>query len=273
MARSLGCLIKRGFVNCVLAATHHDPDGRLIDQTKRVMPALRRLFSGIAVHATDVTDTSGLDLLAAQGARVRRAPSAGHLLLGRARRGAVEHGLGLGAPHMLFCDLDRALHWAEFYPEELAQIVGRLAEADCTVLGRTPRAYASHPHTQRDTEQIVNDVFARVSGRHWDITAAARGFSRRAAEAIVAGCHEDSVGTDGAWPLFLAGSGAFSLDYAATEGLEFETPDRFEDQVTVLGGVEAWVARLDSDVREWALRLEIAQAEVAALLPYAPQQL
>ena len=65
------------------------------------------------------------------------------------------------------------------------------------------RAFASHPRIQRDTEAIVNTVYASVSGHAWDVTAAARGISRRAAAAILAGCDEQSVGTDVAWPLFL----------------------------------------------------------------------
>jgi hypothetical protein len=255
-------------MQCVLATTHHDPDGRLIDQSVRMLPILKRIFFGIAVHATNVTHERGLAVLATAGALVRRAPSAGHLLLGRARRGAVEFALELDAPFMLFCDLDRVLHWAEFYPDELAATVQSIANADFTVLGRTTRAFESHPRTQRDTEAIVNDVFARISHQRWDITAAARGLSRCAATAIVTGCHEDSVGTDAAWPLFISHTTDFRCDYLATEGLEFETADRYADQVAELGGMDAWIGWLDNDAREWALRLEIARAEVAAMLPY-----
>jgi hypothetical protein len=64
----------------------------------------------------------------------------------------------------------------------LAQVARRVTEYDFTVLGRTPRAFDSHPRIQRDTESIVNHVFGLVSGQTWDVTAAARGLSRRAAE-------------------------------------------------------------------------------------------
>ena len=158
------------------------------------------------------------------------------------------------------------LHWAEYHPDELADTVHSLPSAECMVIGRTDRAFASHPRTQRDTEAIVNGVFAQVSGKTWDVTAAARGLSRRAANAIIAGCAEESVGTDAAWPLFLARAGNFTLGYHATEGMEFETPDRYLDQVAELGSVAAWIQRLDNDVHEWVLRLEIARSEVAAML-------
>lgn len=253
---------------CILAATHHDPDGRLSTQFVRVLPILRAVFTGIAVLATDSTDAASLTSMKGAGILVRQTPSVGHVLLGRARRGAVQAGLELAGDQLLFCDLDRMLHWAEYHPNELFEVVDSLPQFDCMVLGRTDRAFDSHPRTQRDTEAIVNRVFAQVSGKPWDVTAAARGLSRRAALALLAGCPEESVGTDTAWPLFLLQSGAFKVGYCATEGMEFETPDRFGDQVAELGSVQAWIDRLDGDVREWVLRLEIARSEVAAMLEF-----
>jgi hypothetical protein len=254
-----------------LAATHHDPEGRMVAQIDRMLPALRRIFAAIAIHATDETPDAHLGALRAAGALIQRAPTEGHAWIGRARRGAVALGLQHPGSHMLFCDLDRALHWAEFYQAELVETAAWLAAHDFTVLGRTPRAFASHPQTQRDTESIVNAVFARASGELWDITAAARGLSRAAAQAIVDGCDEASVGTDAAWPLFLMRRGGLRLSYRETEGLEFETLDRYEDQAEALGGRDAWMARLDGSIREWALRLDIARAEVAAMAPYQGQ--
>jgi hypothetical protein len=257
-------------VPVVLAATHHDPEGRLYGQTLRVLPRLARHFAGIAIQTTHASQQRSLDLLAGAGALIQQeaAESSSLVLLGHARRTALELGLRLYAPAMLFCDFDRALHWAEYYPDELARVVSRLGEYDMTVLGRTERAFASHPRIQRDTEAIANTVFASVSRYGWDVTAAARGISRQAAEAILAGCHEPSVGTDLAWPLFLQRRGGFTLGYRATEGLEFETADRYADQVVAAGGVHAWMARLDADPQRWVERLDVARAEVAAATPY-----
>jgi hypothetical protein len=259
-------------VSCILAATHHDPESRLYDQTVRMLPALTQRFNGIAIQTTHASQQRSLDLLAGAGALIEReaAPESSSLvLLGQARRAALEMGLRLNAPAILFCDFDRVLHWAEYYPDELARVVAQLGENDMTVLGRSERAFASHPRVQRDTEAIVNTVFASVSHCDWDVTAAARGLSRRAAEAILEGCHEQSVGTDVAWPLFLQRHGGFTLGYCVTEGLEFETADRYGDQVAAAGGVHAWMAQLDADPQRWAERLEVARAEVTAAVPYA----
>jgi hypothetical protein len=255
----------------VLAATHHDPDGRLYAQTARVLPLLVRMFDMIAVQATHATEERAIALLSSAGARVRR-ETTDHLIgldvLGRARRAAVEWALDQGAPTILFCDFDRALHWAEYYPDELAHVAARLAGNDFTVLGRTARAFATHPRIQRDTEAVVNHVYATVSGRGWDVTAAARGLSRRGAAAILAGCPDESIGTDVSWPLFIDRAGGLTLGYMATEGLEFETADRYTDEVAAAGGLERWIAQLDADPRRWIERLELARIEVAAALPY-----
>ena len=39
-------------MSCTLAATHHDPEGRLYDQAARVLPVLTRVFRGLAIQAT-----------------------------------------------------------------------------------------------------------------------------------------------------------------------------------------------------------------------------
>jgi hypothetical protein len=257
-------------MNIVLAATHHDPEGRLYEQSVRVLPALTNIFDGLAIYTTPATQERSLALLAEHGALVGREPSgqpSGLQTLGRGRRGALALGLELGGPAILFCDFDRALHWAECYPAELADVVARAAAHDLTVLGRTSRAFESHPRTQRDTEAIVNQVYATISGRDWDVTAAARGLTRRAAEAILDGCLDETIGTDVSWPLFAARAG-LSLGYVVTEGLEFETADRHAVEIAAAGGLERWMAQLDANPRRWVERLEIARIEVEAALPY-----
>lgn len=256
----------------VLASTQHDPDGRLNDQLARALPALTRIFGGLAIQATYASHPGALDALRAAGALVRQETSEefnGFARLGGTRRAALELALKLDAAAILFCDFDRALHWAEFYPAELAHVAAEIGVRDFTVLGRTTRAFATHPRIQRDTEAIINHVFATVSGREWDVTAAARGIGRRAAAALLAGCPDQSIGTDVSWPLFLQRAGGFSVGFLATEGLEFETADRFADQIAAVGGLDRWIAQLDASPQQWAMRLELARIEVESAVPYS----
>ena len=261
-------------MNVSLAIIHADPQERLHAQIKRIAPVLADIFDGIAVRASAITSQRSLERFAAAGAHIYQDPldrADGWSKIGLARRDAIRLALQLDCPFILYCDSDRILHWAERYPQELTDVVARLSEFDFTVLGRTPRAFATHPRMQRDTEAIVNHIFATFSGRPWDVTAAARGLSRRAAEAILDGCFDEEVSTDVSWPVFLQGRDGFAQGYLETNGLEFETADRFEDKVTAAGGLAQWLAQLDADPRRWVQRLEMARVEVEAMLPYMTQ--
>jgi hypothetical protein len=254
-----------------LAIPYHDPPGELTGQLERLLPWLTRHFAGIAVNASPEANRASLALLAKAGAQIEqeeRSFTNGVAQMGKIRRAVVDLALRLGASWVFYCDGDRLLHWVEHYPVELAGLLQRLPDYDCTVYGRTPRAFATHPRIQTATESLINEVYAAISGKAWDVTAAARGLSAQAARALVAGCHEDSFGVDAVWPLFLQQAGGFSLTEIQTEGLEFETAGQYLSEVATAGGEAAWKQRLDADAQRWAFRLNIARIEVEAMIPY-----
>jgi hypothetical protein len=259
-------------MSVALAVIQYDPQGLLFDQTARVLPQLQEVFTDIAVYANVATAPHLLDDLRQRNVHVRaEAVEEGFSVIGKFRRAAVNLALQGPCPFIIYCDFDRILHWMEFYPAELRAVTQQITHYDFTILGRTPRAFATHPRIQRDTEAIINHVFERVSDRTWDTGTGARGLSRRAAEAIVTGCLDDQISNDVTWPLCLEQRGGFMLGYLETEGLEFETPDRFPAEVARAGGVAQWSEQLDDDPQHWAARLELARIEVAAMLPYARQ--
>ena len=255
-----------------LATTYHDPRGVLYPQLARLLPTLMGHFAAIAVDASPELHPPTLALLREQGIalsqQARPLSHDGVPHLGKARRDAVRLALQQDTPFVMYCDGDRMLHWLDHYPAELASVLDALTQYDFTILGRTPRAFASHPRVQSETEAIINQLYTALSGHGWDITAAARGFSRSAAQAIVDGCHDDTLGVDAAWPLFLQTQGNFQLGYIETEGLEFETAAQQPVAVATAGGVEAWRATLDRDPQAWAFRLSVARIEVESMLPY-----
>jgi hypothetical protein len=257
-------------MNVSLAVTYHDPQGRLYDQIVRTLPRLMDIFGGVAVRASGIAYPPALETFTRLGAQVKQAMFSGTgAKIGQARREALALALSLDLPFILYCDCDRALHWAEQYPQELAEVAARICGIDFTVLGRTPRAFDSHPRTQRDTEAIINEVYARVSGNAWDVGAASRGLSRRAAAAILEHCPDVEISTDVSWPLFIQQQKIFSQNYLATEGLEFETADAFPAEVAGAGNYWQWLAQLDADPGRWAERLDLARVEVEAMIPFA----
>ncbi|MCP5101380.1 MAG: hypothetical protein GY943_38020 [Chloroflexi bacterium] len=255
----------------VLTVTYHDPDGKLFELMETAVPILATLFDGMVVNASEFAFEPTLSVWKAHGAIIKRRPAGsdkGFAQLGQYRREAVQFALETGADFIMFNDGDRVAHWAMNYPDELKQTIQTIIQYDFTVLGRTERAFAAHPRVQTDTEELVNRQFGVVSGLPWDVTAAARGLSRRAATAIVDGNREDSVGVDAAWPLFLQAQGGYTLGYVETEGLEFETADQATADIAAAGSESAWKTQLDADPRRWIFRLNAARVEIEAMLSY-----
>ncbi len=256
-----------------LATTHHDPEQRMDRLTLDLLPALRQVYPYIALIITP--DTPLAPALAQMPTlHLHCLPAdfpGGMQNLGRVRRMVVEQAFALAPTisHIHLCDFDRILHWVAYYRDELQEVVAQIPLYDVTVLGRTARAFASHPRTQRDTEQIINHVFALASGRAWDVTAAARGLSRRASNYLVQHCADATVGIDCSWVLCALRHPELTHTYRETEGLEFETPDRYPAEIAAAGGVAAWVATLDAHPQQWLHRTQVAALEIESITRWA----
>jgi hypothetical protein len=250
----------------VLAATHDDPDDSMVTQARRVVPRLREIYADVFVLATPRTGSRTIALCEELGVRCdREREQAGIDTLGLVRLDTVRRA-ARDDSWIHLCDWDRILHWAEFYPDELRDVVDAITRHDLLILGRTQRAWLTHPRVQRDTEGIVNHAFGLAFGQPLDVTAASRGLSRRALESLLAlPTPEPTVGNDCAWPLHLARNPELVIGYAATEGLEWETPDRYADEIMAAGGLDSWIAAFDADPARWEFRLQLALHEVAAI--------
>ena len=245
-----------------LVSTIHDPHDRELAQAHRVLPVLHATYARIVLLASAATSVRSVQELRAAGVLVveRQEHEPGTLeSLGSVRRAALAAGLRREATYIHLCDWDRALHWAESYPDELRDVVHAMQRHDCLILGRTARAFATHPRVQRDTESIINHCFGLVWGSPLDVTAASRGLSRRAAERLVAECDEPTIGNDCVWPLFLARRAKLAVGYMQVEGLEWETPDRFTHEIAAAGGFGSWLADHDADLARWANRPRLAE--------------
>ncbi len=231
-----------------------------------MLPVLLEIYDGIVVCASAGTTERSVRELRAAGVQIDDERSSATLAtLGDVRRHTLALALEHAVSHIHLCDWDRIIHWGDFYPDELREVVAAIPGYACLILGRTERAFNTHPRVQRDTEQLINHCFGLAWGQELDVTAASRGLSRPAAELIVTQCDEMTIGNDCVWPLFLARQNGTVIGYVRTEGLEWETPDRFGDEIAAAGGLDSWLADHDADVGRWAMRLELARIEVDAL--------
>ncbi len=258
------------FHSVTLAMTVHQPDDRLAAQVTSYLPVLSARYAALIAFCSQTTHSSILNLLRQQAVQVEveeEEPS-GIQGVGEARRRTIRLGLAAGTSHLQMCDFDRALHWIAHFPQELEKVIADIPNYDLLVLGRTNRAWATHPPYQRDTEPLFNKVFALVAGLPWDIGAGSRGLSRLAAETLLEISQEPTVGVDAEWPLLLLKREGLRIGHRLCEGLEFETADRYGPEIEAAGGYRAWEEKISSDPRRWVFRFRVALLIAEAAVRY-----
>ncbi len=247
-----------------LVCTTYDPTGRVLAlATPDRMALLRATFEQVVVVCGLPTSSNAESLLGAFGVEVRRRDCQ-RLGLYRA---AVQAGIER-ADHFMYVDFDRVLHWSASYPDELRAMAAILKGADFTLLGRTPRAFNTHPACQRLTEGPVNALAQYLFPKHppIDLFGASWGLSRAAANILISAKLDDDSSFYAAWPALLWRASVAS-DYVATEGLEWETPDFFAHDVERMG-LTGWLATFES-AEQWQQRVTMAAEWVRVLLAIA----
>ncbi|MEA2594759.1 MAG: hypothetical protein QOF01_1228 [Thermomicrobiales bacterium] len=246
-------------------STVHDPAGRLLtalDERGDCVGSYRRIH----VAVTDATDPRVSERLRARDAIVEIRPPGS---VGAAMRSVLGAAVTAGHAAYFYCDLDRWLHWAGSFPDELDGLPGLLAARWSTAwyvcIGRTARAFATHPPVQRAAEAATNRALSLAARRRLDATAGACWLSREGAKLVLAGSTEQTKATDLEWPALILKEDRRRLGGVTLEGLEFETAEFHGPEVAAAGGIAAWL-RLAYDRPEvWRDRLRLAADSVDAL--------
>ncbi len=173
-------------------------------------------------------------------------------------------GLASGAEHLHLCDFDRALHWMARFPDEVHAMLADVPLYDFLIMGRSARAWETHPPVQKVTEDLTNLVFAKIYGEEVDIAGGSRGLSRQAARLLSIHSREETVGVDGEWPILLKRFPELKRGYRAYDGLEFETADERQDEIAAAGGQAAWEEKVLDSPEAWLLRIEVTHDTIAA---------
>lgn len=256
-----------------LATLFHDPEARLAYLTKKYGAKITSLFIDCFVVSDLATESDGrsLEPLIKAGMTVVEKPEKHANEIGTGRRlalkAAVKDGVG---EYIFYCDFDRLLHWIWRYPEELKRVLkNEVGKFDCTAVGRTERAFKTHPIEQREPEAATNEVIAKTVGLpKLDVTTGAFIFNWSTAVAILktykekASLFSSLSITDTEWPMTAHLLGK-TVGMIETEGLEFETPDAYRKEIAKLG-YEEWLIQHFTE-KEKAYRWSIANESIAAI--------
>ncbi len=259
----------------VLLGTVHDPEGCIAALLPTDLPLLQRHYARIFAICGMATLPSTIEALRRHGVTV----ISGDDIPINARPYALSVMASHAEwEHVHLCDFDSALHWAKCWPDELDRVNATIAAYDFLLLGRTARAMATLPDAQRETERLINLLFARTTTggvgfslrplaqaeadttdvseeRLMDLCTGAWGFSRRGIVVLHAQSRVTDIGFHAEWPLIARATPELRCAYLPCEGLEYETADRYADQIVAAGGIDAWHARRNADIHQWQQRI------------------
>jgi hypothetical protein len=248
-----------------LVSTLHDPAERMRGALDRHGRCLSR-YAAAYVAATETTDRRLIEAVRSLGASVALHPPG---VPGTAQRAALAAAVAAGHASFLCCDFDRWLHWLDRYPDELADLPTRLTARRpapwLVCLGRTARAFRTHPPVQQAAEAATNRALSLAAGRRLDATAGASWLSRPGAALVLAGSVETTKAVDLEWPALVLRADRRRLAGVRTEGLEFETAGFYANEIAAAGGLAAWMAQIYDRPEVWRDRLRLAADSVAAL--------
>lgn len=246
--------MRPGAAPVVLASTFHDPEGALVGDIRRFLPALRRRYAAIRVASSPPTAASVRRALDRAGVDAGTPRSN---LRGPLYRRCLRAALECAPARVHYLDFDRALHWMRSAPQEIDALLRRVAAEELVLVGRTERAHRSHQRALFATEAIVNRLLATRLGYEGRVDFLAPSFVATTEHTALLLRRSRALGAGiyGEWAALVATMGV-APGYVECRGLDWETPDRARRAVQRIGLV-AWRAQYDTP-REWALRRQLA---------------
>lgn len=241
-----------------LATTFH-PRGET-GRLERMYPQLQALYDHIIVSLPPVAEPEDVE-------QVKALPGVVAFVNDEWPKGrymAIKAAAETGADYVQYADMDRLLHWFETRPDELRQTVDCIRQSEYLVIGRTDAAWATHPQAMIQTEAIINRVFSTLLGQEMDFGAGSKGLSRAATEYLVQHAAQDrALGADTEWAVLLYHAG-FRVEGILVDGLDWEIPDRYQEQAADSDRQQAMIASYDNNAERWSFRVGVAMQIVEA---------
>lgn len=250
-------------MNVTLACTWR-PRGE-VPRFQQILPELERVYESIMIAIPpDIAAEDVQPMREQRHVTVIESPK-----VGWGRYVTIQQALKTSPSHIHYADLDRLLHWIEVKPQEWPPTLDAIQKTDCLIIGRTEQAFKTHPQALQQTEKIINAVASYLLGQLGDIGGGMRGLSQQAAQYLMRHNTPKSFG-DADWPISLHRAGC-AVDYLELDGNEWESPDRYRQQVADPDTRRRVAEAYDQDVQSWARRVETALEIVQQALAAAQQ--
>lgn len=244
-----------------LAAPFHNTDGSLLTPQNKASKILKSIFDTINVTLTTQSDGRVFRDLEYEGVNVQRREQTSDV--GDRYRASLQLALEDPISYLLLIDFDRAIHWALNFEDELRAVVEDLKSSEgFTSMVRSERAFETHPQTQRETEKAVNTIASEIAGRRVDILSGAYGMDQETASLLVKEISKSDFGFFGEL-LAIPVKNKIKINTLEVEGLEWETPDQYKNQINKIGYTQ-WLNNFQS-LEEWEKRLTLAFEAGSAL--------
>lgn len=204
----------------ILMATVHDPSGQLLSSCDGLGEKLQQLFSEVYLCVSDVTHQEVIHQVSNQFKRVKVIPKNG---AADARRQVLSYALTTKQSpcNLMYCDFDRVITWLNTNPEELHQLVNHKEKIDYMIVGRTDKAFSTHPLSWQETERVTNFVASKFFDiENLDVTAGAAILSDEVGKII--NSQSIHTHTDCEWPKLVVDNGGI-LSHIKVDGLSFDT--------------------------------------------------
>jgi len=244
----------------------HDPEARLAKATRTYGKDLKRLYFGhIHIRATKDTHPDSLKALDSANITYSIEKNSGkYIAMGKTYKEALNMGIKMKTRNIHVCDFDRILHWVKNYSSELKDIIEFLpSNQGITWLGRTSRAFNTHPKTQKETEEIVNILASEVANQKVDIMSGSFALDLASAKLLLKKSKRNDYSFFAEF-IKLAKENNIQINSLMTEGLEWETPDQYEDKIQK-EGYSDWLDEFMS-LPEWKRRIELMEKNTEVLL-------
>lgn len=202
--------------NIGLICTVHDPKGKQVKNVEGLYEKIKDIYRDFYITLSEETSSDLYRKLKENNFNIRVIPKMG---AAHARRQVLRFGLEGDNEYFHYCDFDRFLTWANEHLDELDSVAGEVVNKDYLVIGRSEKAFNSHPKEWKETEMITNKIFSLELGIDADVTAGSCGFSRKCGELILKNSKEKM--TDAEWPMIAYRMGNMNVGYKAYDGLKF----------------------------------------------------